>query len=61
MNDKIPALRRKLERERNELIQRVIEWRGLSDAAMRLRCGEMTAQEIRTVRAVLNALLSNTP
>jgi len=35
----------------------VREWRGLSDDAMRLRCGEMTAQEIRTVRAVLDDII----
>ena len=32
------------------------EWLDLSDDAMRLRCGEMTAQEILTVRAVLMAI-----
>ena len=31
----------------------------LSDSGLRLRCGELTAQEIRTVRAVLNAILAN--
>lgn len=55
----IPALCRKLERERNELVARINEWRELSDDGLRLRCGEMTAQEIRTVRAVLNALPPN--
>jgi hypothetical protein len=28
-------------------------------AEMRLRCGELKAQEIRTVRAVLNAILAS--
>jgi len=37
----------------------VREWVQLSDSAMRLRCGEMTAQEIRTVRAVLHSILTN--
>ena len=32
------------------------DWLDLSDDAMRLRCGEMTAQEILTVRAVLMAI-----
>ena len=36
--------------------QRLEEWRKLSDSGLRLRLGEMTAQEIRTVRAVLNAI-----
>jgi len=35
----------------------VIDWQSQSDAGLRLRCGELTAQEIRTIRAVLNALL----
>lgn len=35
----------------------VAAWRDMSDAQMRLNCGEMTAQEIRTVRAVLNQIL----
>ena len=38
---------------------RVEEWCALSDAGIRLRFGELTAQEIRTVRAVLNAILDN--
>lgn len=39
--------------------RRVIEWRDQSDEGLRLRCGELTAQEIRTIRAVLNAILPN--
>ena len=40
-------------------IRRVAEaWRDMSADEMRLRCGEMTAQEVRTVKAVLNAILS---
>ena len=37
-------------------VRRVMEWASLSDDALRLRCGEMSAQEIRTVRAVLNSM-----
>lgn len=37
--------------------RRVIDWRDQSDEGLRLRCGELTAQEIRTIRAVLNAIL----
>ena len=37
--------------------RRVIDWREQSDEGLRLRCGELTAQEIRTIRAVLNAIL----
>jgi len=40
-----------------ETQRRVIDWRSQSDEGLRLRCGELTAQEIRTIRAVLNAIL----
>lgn len=33
--------------------ERLDEWLRMSPSDMRLRCGEMTAQEIRTVKAVL--------
>jgi hypothetical protein len=33
-------------------------WRDMPAQEMRLRCGEMKAQEIRTVRAVLEAILA---
>lgn len=39
--------------------RRAVEWHGLTDEGLRLRLGEMTAQEIRTVRAVLNAIAGN--
>ena len=40
-------------------LQKVVEaWRDMGADEMRLRCGEMTAQEVRTVKAVLNAILS---
>ena len=39
---------------------RVEAWGEMSDSGLRLRCGELTAQEIRTVRAVLTAILANT-
>lgn len=45
--------------EQNRLViqdDRLREWLNLTDAGLRLRCGELTAQEIRTVRAVLNAI-----
>jgi len=39
-------------------IQKLVEaWRDMPADEMRLRCGEMTAQEVRTVRAVLNQIL----
>lgn len=40
-------------------IEKLVEaWRDMPADQMRLRCGEMTAQEIRTVRAVLNQILT---
>lgn len=44
-------------KEANAMIGRLTEWANLSDSALRLRCGELTAQEIRTVRAVLRAII----
>ena len=39
-------------------LEKLVEaWRDMPADEMRLRCGEMTAQEIRTVRAVLNQIL----
>jgi hypothetical protein len=40
-----------------ETHRNVMDWQDQSDAGLRLRCGELTDQEIRTVRAVLNAIL----
>jgi hypothetical protein len=37
--------------------RRVIDWHSQSDEGLRLRCGELSAQEIRTIRAVLAAIL----
>ena len=37
--------------------RRVIDWRDQSDEGLRLRCGELTTQEIRTIRAVLGDIL----
>jgi hypothetical protein len=37
--------------------RRVIDWRDQSDEGLRLRCGELTSQEIRTIRAVLGDIL----
>ena len=37
--------------------RQVIDWRLQSDDGLRLRCGELTAREIRTIRFVLAAIL----
>jgi hypothetical protein len=39
-------------------MSKIKEWLNLSDSQLRLRCGEISAQEIRTIRAVLQ-ILSN--
>jgi hypothetical protein len=39
----------------------VVDWSLLSDEGLRLRCGELTAQEIRTIRAVIKAILDTAP
>jgi hypothetical protein len=42
--------------EAAQVLQRLCEWRKLTNSGLRLRCGELTAAEIRTVRAVLAAI-----
>lgn len=46
------SLCRELERENAALR----EWRAFTDAELRLRCGELTAGEIRAIRVVLTAI-----
>jgi hypothetical protein len=54
----VPAdFARQLERDIADLNDRLIDWRDQSDDGLRLRCGELTSQEIRTIRAVLTAIL----
>jgi hypothetical protein len=48
-----------LESDAAEVIERLHEWGTMSASEMRLRGGEMTAQEIRTVKAVLNSIGAN--
>jgi hypothetical protein len=36
---------------------RVVEWKNKTNAQMRLQAGELTAGEIRTIKAVLNCIL----
>ena len=46
-------------KEIKEIEMNVRVWQNMTASEMRLRMGEMTAQEIRTVRAVLNQILPN--
>ena len=45
--------------ERNRITELVAKWRDMPSEEIRLRAGDMTAQEIRSVKAVLNAILPN--
>lgn len=40
-----------------ETARKVREWKELTDSGMRLRCGELSAQELRSIRAVLESIL----
>ena len=42
------------------LEEKARDWAELTDSGLRLRCGELTAQEIRTIRSVLNAIITLT-
>lgn len=42
--------------EAAQILSQLHEWGVMSPSAMRLRCGEMTAGEVRTVKAVLDAI-----
>ena len=52
-----PQCREALMEEALKTQRRVVDWRSQSDEGMRLLCGELTAKEIRTIRAVLNSIL----
>lgn len=61
-NEKLRETINALKRERDEAretVARLQEWHALTAAGLRLRLGELTSQEIRTVRAVLNAVLTH--
>ena len=48
---------RRLERQHNELRGRVIKWRDMPASEMRLMAGELTANEIRSIRAILHQII----
>ena len=68
-DEQTKAFHAKLEPMEKEWTARVSQWHGTqarakkldraSDAELRLLCGELTAQEIRTIRAVLKFILPN--
>lgn len=57
-NEQLQSDVKRLVVEHNRLKELVAKWRDMPAEEMRLRAGEMTAQEIRSVQAVLNAILS---
>lgn len=44
------------EKVQKDALSKLNEWSELSDSGLKLRCGELTAQEIRIIRAVLKAI-----
>jgi len=38
------------------ILKRLEDWRNMSSAQMRLQCGELTAEQIRIVRSILNVI-----
>lgn len=48
---------RSIERQFVALTSKIREWQSMSEAKMRLRCGELSAQDIRNIKAVLEAIL----
>ena len=62
--DRIEAELKSVKEENGKLreaLRGVLYWHSQSDEGLRLHCGELTAQEIRTIRAVLNAVFSQLP
>ena len=47
------------EKQDGKIAELVAKWRDMSAEEMRLRAGDMTVQEIRSIKAVLNAILPN--
>jgi hypothetical protein len=39
-----------------QTLTRLEDWRNMSSAQMRLQCGELTAEQIRIVRSILNVI-----
>jgi len=39
-----------------QTLTRLEEWQNMSSSQMRLQCGELTAEQIRIVRSVLNVI-----
>ena len=58
-NEQLRADVKRLIVKRNQITELVAKWRDMPSEEIRLRAGDMTAQEIRSVKAVLNAILPN--
>lgn len=46
-----------IERQLASLTAKIREWQAMSASEMRLRCGELSAQDIRNIKAVLESIL----
>lgn len=46
-----------MNRSDQDTLKRLRDWHQSSAEEMRLRCGELTASEVRSIRAVLNAIV----
>ena len=51
--------REEMFRRARETHERAMVWSLKSDSQMRLDCGELTAHEIRAIRAVLKSIIQN--
>jgi hypothetical protein len=58
-NEQLRADVKRLIVQRNRITDLVTSWRDMPAEEIRLRAGDMTAQEIRSLKAVLNAILPN--
>lgn len=58
-NEQLRADVMRLVVDRNRITELVAKWRDMPSEEMRLRAGDMTVQEIRSVKAVLTAILPN--
>ena len=61
LNERLIDRQQTLMAESMQTQRRVIDWKSQSDEGLRLRCGELTSQEIRTIRAVLGDILPPEP
>lgn len=47
-----------LELERNIILEQIDKWRNGTEQEIRLRAGELTSDEIRTIKAILSSIVN---